>query len=305
MLDKKKVFSGGPWCFDDNLLVISDYIGNVQPTNIKLDTCSFWVRVYNLPLSWMNVKTAEYLGNKLGVYEGFESKGYLFAWGKFHRIRVQIHLESSLKRVMHLFIEGKVHKVLFQYERLPILCFYCGRIGHGKRDCELKLDAAIYEIAFPSKLLQHIQTSDRSPTLLKASELFLVDAPLAEQKTHSDIHKLRAMASIFKRRKSTGSPKSSLMSSTAQSSHKRLLGSKVKHLDISLNRFASNFIDAKVHMPNYTWRFTGFYGHPDASKRKYSWDSLRQLSTQSRLPWLCIGDYNEVLSQTEFQGSGP
>lgn len=93
----------------------------------------------------MNAKTAEYLGNKLGAYEGFESKGDLFAWGKFLHIHVKIHLESPLKRVMHLFIEGKVHKVLFQYERLPILCFYCGRIGHGKRDCELKLDAATYE----------------------------------------------------------------------------------------------------------------------------------------------------------------
>ncbi|XP_027086733.2 uncharacterized protein [Coffea arabica] len=78
-----------------------------------------------------------------------------------------------------------------------------------------------------------------------------------------------------------------------------------KDLDISLNRFASNFIDANVHMPNYTWRLTGFYGHPDASKRKYSWDSLCQLSSQSRLPWLCIGDYNEVLNQSEFEGSGP
>ena len=78
-----------------------------------------------------------------------------------------------------------------------------------------------------------------------------------------------------------------------------------KDLDISLNRFANSFINRNVHMPNYTWRFTGFYGHPDASKRKYSWDSLRQLSTQSQLPWICIGDYNEVLSQNEFQGYGP
>nr|XP_027077000.1 uncharacterized protein LOC113700749 [Coffea arabica] len=74
-----------------------------------------------------------------------------------------------------------------------------------------------------------------------------------------------------------------------------------KDLDISLNRFANSFINRNVHMPNYTRRLTGFYGHPDASKRKYSWDSLRQLSNQSQLSWLCIGDYNEVLSQNEFQ----
>lgn len=94
--------------------------------------------------------------------------------------------------------------------------------------------------AFPSKVLQHTQTTDSSPTLLKTSELFLVDAPLAEQKTHLDIHKLRSLASTFKRRKSTDSPKSSLMSSTAQSSHKRLLDSKVKRPE---NFFLSDDVD--------------------------------------------------------------
>ena len=53
-------------------------------------------------------------------------------------------------------------------------------------------------------------------------------------------HKLRSLASTFKRRKSTDSPKSSLMSSTAQSSHKRLLDSKVKRPE---NFFLSDDVD--------------------------------------------------------------
>ncbi|CDP11116.1 unnamed protein product [Coffea canephora] len=317
---------------------------------------------------------------------------------------------------MHLSIEGKVHKVPFQYERLPILCFYYGRIGHGKRDCELKLDAATYETgdlqyggwlrAKPEKSFSGQQrsrpaatvsdnenrvpqgtdkgkrsTASASPDCLEFSksdhaqsatldsdleryQVLIKGKSSASTSNNSDLLQPKSKSTAapwttnnssafstqstddsfrLPRRKSTDSPKSSLMSSTAQSSHKRLLGSKLKrpdncslsddvdmedvslskksktagsttshdismaeaNLDISLNRFASNFIDANVHMPNYTWRFTGFYGHPNASKRKYSWDSLRQLSTQSRLPWLCIGDYNEVLSQNEFQGFGP
>jgi hypothetical protein len=46
------------------------------------------------------------------------------------------------------------------------------------------------------------------------------------------------------------------------------------------------------------WKFTGFYGHPDTNKRKEAWDLLRHLSHFQPLPWLCIGDFNEILDLT-------
>ncbi|KAL0408409.1 UNVERIFIED_CONTAM: hypothetical protein Sradi_1775300 [Sesamum radiatum] len=51
-----------------------------------------------------------------------------------------------------------------------------------------------------------------------------------------------------------------------------------------------------------SWRFTGFYGHPDAGQRKESWDLLRNLSKKSIRPWLCAGDFNEILTQNEKFG---
>ncbi|XP_027086694.1 uncharacterized protein [Coffea arabica] len=73
-----------------------------------------------------------------------------------------------------------------------------------------------------------------------------------------------------------------------------------KDIDISLNRFSSSFIDVTVRTDGSPWRLTGFYGHPEAAKRKLSWDLLRTLSGQSTLPWVCMGDFNEVLNQCEF-----
>jgi hypothetical protein len=46
------------------------------------------------------------------------------------------------------------------------------------------------------------------------------------------------------------------------------------------------------------WRLTGFYGEP----RRDSWYLMRFLRAQSTSPWLCAGDFNEVLSADEQIG---
>jgi hypothetical protein len=48
---------------------------------------------------------------------------------------------------------------------------------------------------------------------------------------------------------------------------------------------------------NEQWRFIGFYGQPDSAKRMESWALLKHLSQFQPLPWLCAGDFNEILEQ--------
>ena len=64
------------------------------------------------------------------------------------------------------------------------------------------------------------------------------------------------------------------------------------------------YIDAIVDSDNNgdIWRLTGFYGHPETSKREETWQLLESLSHVSALPWLCIGDFNEITSATEKAG---
>jgi hypothetical protein len=47
------------------------------------------------------------------------------------------------------------------------------------------------------------------------------------------------------------------------------------------------------------WRLTGFYGEPRREHRRESWYLLRFLRAQSSDPWLCLGDFNEVLAMEE------
>lgn len=49
------------------------------------------------------------------------------------------------------------------------------------------------------------------------------------------------------------------------------------------------------------WRFTGLYGEPSSDKKDITWKALRVLRHKPG-PWLCMGDFNEILFQHEKQG---
>lgn len=50
---------------------------------------------------------------------------------------------------------------------------------------------------------------------------------------------------------------------------------------------------------------TGFYGFPSRSDRLKSWNLLCSLKDKSDLPWVVIGDFNDLLRQTEKKGGRP
>ena len=52
------------------------------------------------------------------------------------------------------------------------------------------------------------------------------------------------------------------------------------------------------------WRFTGFYGEPETSRRIEAWNKLRSLNSRQNRPWLCAGDFNEIIRHDEKLG-GP
>ena len=55
----------------------------------------------------------------------------------------------------------------------------------------------------------------------------------------------------------------------------------------------------------YKWRFTGIYGEPKMEKKEETWRLLRNLHHQEKLPWVCMGDFNEILYNFEKQGVCP
>lgn len=73
---------------------------------------------------------------------------------------------------------------------------------------------------------------------------------------------------------------------------------------VAIQGFSRWHIDAHItcNKTGITWRITGFYGHPDTGKREETWSILESLGRENQLPWLCIGDYNEIVTQSEKFG---
>jgi hypothetical protein len=53
------------------------------------------------------------------------------------------------------------------------------------------------------------------------------------------------------------------------------------------------------------WRLTCVYGEAQVMERYKTWDTLCSIAGTSDLPWLVLGDFNEVLMQSEHEGVNP
>jgi len=50
------------------------------------------------------------------------------------------------------------------------------------------------------------------------------------------------------------------------------------------------------------WRFTGIYGESRSDKKENTWVTMHDLKAKFDLPWLCSGDFNEILFGCEKEG---
>ena len=67
--------------------------------------------------------------------------------------------------------------------------------------------------------------------------------------------------------------------------------------------YSHNHIDMEAHENmGRNWRITRFYGQPNRSRRHLSWHLLRSLNESSSLPWCYMGDFNDIICNTEKMG---
>lgn len=73
---------------------------------------------------------------------------------------------------------------------------------------------------------------------------------------------------------------------------------------VEIVNYSQRHISAKITQPhsNFSWSFTGFYGHLERELRELSWKLLSHLCLMNPEAWLCLGDFNEIIDQSEKFG---
>jgi hypothetical protein len=74
-----------------------------------------------------------------------------------------------------------------------------------------------------------------------------------------------------------------------------------KEVVIQLNGVSKYFIDVVVRDGD-EWRLIGVYGEPSWDHKDQTWGALCSLHGSSSLPWLALGDFNEILFHHEKEG---
>ena len=60
----------------------------------------------------------------------------------------------------------------------------------------------------------------------------------------------------------------------------------------------------KVHASNLSWLFSAIYASPRMAKRQILWSNIEEVGQLHSMPWLMIGDFNEVLcGEGKFGGN--
>ncbi|XP_042942727.1 uncharacterized protein LOC122276878 [Carya illinoinensis] len=77
-----------------------------------------------------------------------------------------------------------------------------------------------------------------------------------------------------------------------------------ENLNASLFSYSRHHISLmiKSEEEGREWHLTGFYGDPALERRKNCWDILCLLRPDRTCPWLCMGDFNELVSNEEKMG---
>ena len=77
-------------------------------------------------------------------------------------------------------------------------------------------------------------------------------------------------------------------------------------VELRIQTYSPNHNSALIlNGSNPPWRLTGLYGWSEEQRKRESWQLLKHLHTRFLVPWLCCGNFNEILQSSEKQGRLP
>ena len=132
--DLDRILRGGPWSFDNQLLLLQRWKKGMNVGNIRLELASLWIQIWDAPFDMVSARVAREVGSRLGEVEEVQWKKRKDDISMFMRVRVALPISKPIRKGGFIVgSDGVKTWVSFKYERLPIFCHYCGILGHDLR----------------------------------------------------------------------------------------------------------------------------------------------------------------------------
>ncbi|TXG72874.1 hypothetical protein EZV62_001453 [Acer yangbiense] len=103
---RQRVFSGGPWRFDNAIILLEEPTRSGEIANMEFNRTEFWVQIHNLPLLCMSEGIGLFLGRMIGdmVQPSVSNGAYMGTWWKFLwqaniPLKIKWEVETSLHAV--------------------------------------------------------------------------------------------------------------------------------------------------------------------------------------------------------------
>ncbi|KAK7844086.1 uncharacterized protein CFP56_011676 [Quercus suber] len=165
----ERILKGGPWTFDNQLLMLTRWRTGMSANNVVLEHASLWVQIWGVPFDMMSPSVAREVGNKMGRVEDVERRRHMDEQNFFLRVRVALPISKPLRRGGFLLgLDGKRHWVTYKYERMPMLCHFCGVLGHDIRHCSAHFSASKTEKAINYQYGDWLKADNGRPQLLSS-----------------------------------------------------------------------------------------------------------------------------------------
>lgn len=144
--DMDWVMNGGPWTFDNVMLVLGKINAGEDPLEVPLFKLQFWIQLYGVPSGLMTEAAGIQLGNFFGSFISYDPNNNSSIWHESMRIKISVDVRHPLKRKKKICRKNGTECIVqCKYERLGDFCFVCGLVTHTERFCDKKLSLSIID----------------------------------------------------------------------------------------------------------------------------------------------------------------
>ena len=134
--DMERVFKGGPWTFNKQVLLLRKWQLGMTTKNVRFDSVSLWVQIWDASFDMVSLTVAIEISRRMGVVEEVEKRYNKDGQNLFMRVKVAIPIAKLIRQGGFLAgSDGQKTWTTFRYERLPMFCHYCGLLGHDINHC--------------------------------------------------------------------------------------------------------------------------------------------------------------------------